>query len=170
MFANFGNYASRRCVTSSDASTGDAMRSHVSVCVVALVLVGLLTGTPPLHAQSCTADVQCRDGGRSRTYCAGNALVTTRSVCTGSCRMVEESRRPCAGTCAGDRCIDTTGRDRFEGHGETPSPWPRCNAGCRCANKILIVTTGRWSQANGCEQLVRRCARGCTCEDAPRCR
>ena len=130
-----------------------------------LAMFVALAGTPAAVAQPCTADVQCRDGGLSRTYCAGNAVVTVRSVCAGSCRTIEERREVCAGGCAGGIC--------------TAAPSPRvtpgselagCVAACDCRERRLTVLTGRRTTDGGCERRTITCRRGCTCDPAPRCR
>lgn len=123
-------------------------------------------------AQSCTADVQCSNGGVARAYCSGNAVVTARSVCAGSCRTVEDSRVPCAGQCLAGTCTGAPIRTPQTEPLAEPLPprWPRCKSGCNCRNKILIITTGRWTAESGCEQQIRRCARGCSCDGPPRCR
>lgn len=139
--------------------------------VLAAALLGLsfVVAVFPARAQSCTADVQCRDGGRSMTYCSGNAVVTARSVCAGSCRTVEESRIPCDGQCMAGRCSGQPAKAPVEPV-LPKQPWPRCAQTCSCKNKILIIGIGVWSPERGCDQIVRRCARGCTCEPEARCK
>jgi len=133
---------------------------------VATLLLSPALATWPAIAQTCTADSQCRDAGVSRTYCSGNTVVTARSVCIGTCRTVEERRETCAGVCLAGRCTGAPIETR-----PLPTPRvPRCLPSCTCRNKILIVTTGDWSPDRGCEQLIRRCARGCSCDPTPICR
>lgn len=139
------------------------------VLAAALVGLALTFVASPALAQPCTADTQCRDGGRSMTYCSGNAVVTARSICAGSCRTVEESRVPCDGQCLAGRCTGQPSRAPVDP--VLPKrPWPRCAQTCSCKNKILIIGIGVWTPERGCDQIVRRCARGCTCEPEPRCK
>lgn len=133
-----------------------------------LLMMAAIALPSPLAAQSCTADVQCRDGGISRTYCSGNAVVTARSICVGTCRTVEESRIPCDGQCLAGRCLGAPSRAPVDG-AAGKQPWPRCAETCRCRNKTLVITTGLWTPEAGCEQKILRCSRGCSC-DPPRCR
>ncbi len=143
----------------------------VAAGLVALAMLAMSPLTSgPTWAQSCTADVQCRNNGGERTYCQGNTVVTARSVCIGTCRTVEDRRETCAGTCLAGRCTAAPSRAPIDDAANTPAKWPRCTAGCTCRNKILVITTGGWSQNSGCEQLIRRCARGCQCGSEPRCR
>jgi len=122
-----------------------------------------------LAAQTCTADSQCPNGGVRETICVGNAVVTVRSVCIGTCRTIEERREPCAGQCLAARCIGAPIRPE-----PTPAPrerpQPRCAPRCTCANGILIIVTGAWSEQGGCEERILRCVRGCQCDPTPRCR
>lgn len=140
-----------------------------SVALVWAIVLMLALPIAAAQAQSCTADIQCPDGGRSTTTCSGNAVVTQRSVCTGSCRKVEESRIPCSGQCLAGRCVGQPAAAPV-GPVLPQQPWPRCALACTCRNKILIISTGVWSPERGCDQIIRRCTRGCTCDPEPRCR
>lgn len=126
---------------------------------------------PTVHAQSCTADSQCRDFGRPRTYCAGNTLVTKQSVCSGTCRSVEVSRVPCPGPCAGDRCVG--------GSLLTPRVNPPLGGGtlvggacariCTCKDKQLTYGVGVAKSAEQCRRRIVDCKYGCSCDPEPRC-
>ena len=120
----------------------------------------------PAFGQTCSADSQCRDAGVSRIFCSGNSVVSARSVCIGTCRTVEDRRESCAGQCLAGRCVGAP----IDTRPTTAPRVPRCVPNCTCRNKILIIATGDWSPERGCEQIIRRCARGCSCDPAPICR
>lgn len=134
-----------------------------------LVIVFLLMwgfAPPPAAAQTCTADVQCPNGGLSRSHCAGNVLVTTRSICSGSCRDVEVSRIPCPGPCVGDRCIGgPLGSAREPGREND-----RCIPRCVCRNKVLTLRKPPADPRAPCEREVIQCENGCSCYPEVKCR
>lgn len=144
---------------------GPALRS---LLVLVLALVAIMPGTA--HAQRCSADTQCYDFGRDRTYCAGNMLVTRRSQCFGFCRSVEVSRVPCPGPCVGGRCIGGPLQSAPIG---PPSAGGlvagACRKVCTCNGKQLTYGVGSAETADRCGRRTVDCVYGCTCEPEPRC-
>ncbi len=150
----------------------------VSMCgagrfVVSLTLVlvlGLALLPSAAVAQRCSADSQCAESGRPRSYCAGNTLVVKQAVCSGTCRSVEVSRTPCPGPCSGDRCIG--------GSLLTPQPGPplggslvggACTRVCACRGKQLTYGVGVARTADQCRKRTVDCVYGCSCSPEPRC-
>ncbi len=134
-----------------------------------VVLLGLFSPASVL-AQSCTADSQCRDYGRTRTTCVGNTLVAKRSVCIGSCREVEEFRLPCPGPCVGDRCIGgPVGSQTAEPPLGGSVISPACAEICECRGKVLSYGVGRAAKARDCGSRTVNCKYGCSCDGRPRC-
>lgn len=146
------------------ASLRQRLGSVLAVLLALVLVCGALSSG--VHAQSCTADFQCPNGGLSRSYCAGNVLVTTRSVCAGTCRTVEESRIPCPGPCAGDRCIGgPLGSAREPGREND-----RCVPRCVCRNKVLTLRKPPADPRAPCERTVIQCENGCSCYPEVKCR
>lgn len=140
------------------------------LAIAAMLLAWLVILPLQAMAQPCTADSQCRDFGRPRTYCAGNTLVTKQSMCSGTCRSVEISRTPCPGPCSGDRCVG--------GALLTPRPGPplggsvvggACARICTCRGKQLTYGVGVARSADQCRRRVVDCKFGCSCDPEPRC-
>lgn len=135
---------------------------------IAFALVAMMPGGA--LAQRCSADTQCYDFGRDRTYCAGNTLVTRRSQCFGYCRGVEVSRVPCPGPCVGGRCIggplQSAPINPPSGGGLVAGP---CKRVCTCDGKRLTYGVGYAKTAERCERRSVNCVYGCTCEPEPRC-
>lgn len=141
---------------------------------VALVvcLAGLAAGfllAPSAHARSCTADVQCRDGGRSRVECVGNTLVVRRSVCSGTCRDIEEVRQDCGNPVTGGRCSVASGTCEGGTSGGSPPLGGDnlCAISCTCRRNVLVFYRPRPDIA--CARNVLRCERGCSCRPEPHC-
>jgi hypothetical protein len=146
------------------------VRTWLSLMTVAVVTsIGMLVSLPA-SAQPCTSDSQCFDYGRTRTYCAGNTLVTKQSRCVGRCQSVEISRMACPGPCVADRCIGGP-------LGSSPSVGPRggglvagaCAKICTCKNKKLTYGVGFARKASQCRRRTVDCVYGCTCDPEPRC-
>lgn len=146
--------------------------------IVWTLLQALFVAVPDVHhavAQSCTADVQCPNFGRSRAECIGDTLIVRRSVCSGSCREVEERRENCGGGSAG-RCVGgayerITGRCNSSlGICERRADRELCVPSCACRNNLLVVSTGACSPAIGCHRSVKRCPGGCSCDPEPTCK
>lgn len=136
----------------------------------ALILAWALLMPAPATAQPCSSDSQCRDFGRTRTYCAGNTLVTQQSRCIGSCTSVEISRIPCPGPCAGDRCVGGSLRsspsEPSYGGGLVGGA---CAQICTCRGKQLTYGVGVARTAAQCRRRNVDCKYGCTCDPEPRC-
>lgn len=138
--------------------------------VAAIVGLVWVFSTAPAMAQPCTADSQCRDFGRPRTYCSGNTLVTKQSRCIGHCRSVEISRVPCPGPCVADRCVGGP-------LGSAPPGGSRggglvggaCAGICICDGKKLTYGVGFAREASQCRRRTVDCVYGCTCDPEPRC-
>jgi hypothetical protein len=154
-------------------SNGGALDTWLVVraCLVALCALFVVVSSPGVSAQQCSGDVQCRDFGRSRTYCSGNTLVTTKSRCMGSCQEVEVSRRACPGPCVGDRCVGGP-------IGSSPADPPSsrgsvvggaCAEICTCKGKTLTYGVGFARSAKECRKRTVDCVYGCTCDPEPRC-
>lgn len=119
-----------------------------------------------VNAQTCSADSQCSGAGMTTTSCAGNAVVTSRSVCAGSCQRVEVARAPCAGACSGGTCIDLGVRPAAP---KNERALTACSVDCACRDGRLTVSTGLRDADGTCTVRVRRCKGGCACEPSPRC-
>lgn len=140
--------------------------------MTAVAILGLLwlLAVPAAMAQPCTSDSQCFDYGRTRTYCAGNTLVTKQSRCIGRCQSVEISRIPCPGPCVADRCVGGP-------LGSAPSGGSRggglvggaCAQICTCKGKKLTYGVGFARKASQCRRRTVDCVYGCTCDPEPRC-
>ena len=148
-------------------------REHKLAGLTAIMLLLLSLGLPfteAARAQPCSADVQCFDGGRVRTTCSGNTLVTKQSICAGSCRTVELSRVPCPGPCVGDRCV---GGSLRSGPAQPPLGGSRpagvCASICSCKGKTLTYGLGFASRAKDCQRRSVDCVYGCSCDPEPRC-
>ncbi len=146
-------------------------RLAVQASLVALCAWFVVFASLGAAAQQCSADVQCRDFGRARTYCSGNTLVTTKSRCMGSCQEVEVSRRACPGPCVGDRCVGGP-------IGSSPADPPNsrrsvvggaCAEICTCKGKTLTYGVGFARTAKQCRKRTVECVYGCTCDPEPRC-
>ena len=144
--------------------------------LLAILLLALASLVPvETNAQSCTADVQCTNGGRPRAECIGDTLIVRRSVCSGQCRDIEERRQNCAPVVVGGRCT-SGGFERIEGRCNSSSAscdqranWEPCLPSCSCRGKRLTVSTGQCSPAIGCHRNTIVCKAGCTCDPTPRC-
>lgn len=150
------------------ARPGRAWPTVTLVAMVASLFVGLVPASSV--AQPCTSDSQCYDYGRSRTYCAGNTLVTKQSRCIGRCQSVEISRMACPGPCVADRCVGGP-------LGSAPSIGSRggglvagaCAEICTCKGKTLTYGVGFARKASQCRRRTVDCVYGCTCDPEPRC-
>jgi hypothetical protein len=136
--------------------------------------VALLAG--PAQAQTCSADVQCANGGRSMAYCSGDTLIVKRSQCNGTCQEREERRETCAPrvlgavSCAGNIATRTTGGcDSSAQRCNTRQDREVCVKSCACVGKRLIVSTGQCLTGAGCARSVVQCKNGCTCGPEPQC-
>ena len=143
--------------------------------LTSLLLLLMVFASPPAVAQSCTADIQCTNGGRPRAECIGDTLIVRRSVCAGQCRDIEERRQNCAPVMVGGRCT-SGGFERIEGRCNSSSAsceqranWQPCYPSCSCRGNRLIVATGQCSPAIGCHRSTVICKAGCTCDPTPRC-
>jgi hypothetical protein len=140
-------------------------RLKLILATFAWCLFAVLAGTLPVAAQSCTADVQCQDGGRSRVECFGNTLVVRRSICAGSCRDIEEMRQNCSGRCnvvtASCDAESSTGQPPLGGSGGS------CAISCTCRRNVLVFY--RPLPDIACARHVLRCERGCSCRPEPHC-
>lgn len=155
-----------RCVAISGA-----MRT---IFMMMALLAGFVSLPNQAAGQSCTADVQCPNGGRSVASCLGDTLIVRRSVCAGSCREVEERRENCGGgiggVCTGGAYERVSGRCNSSlGTCERRADRELCSPSCSCRNGLLSVSTGQCSPAIGCHRAVKRCAGGCSCDPVPRC-
>jgi len=140
--------------------------------LTAIAFMGLICffAAAPVAAQPCTSDSQCYDFGRTRTYCAGNTLVTKQSRCIGRCQSVEISRFACPGPCVADRCVGGP-------LGSAPSAGPRggglvggaCAEICTCKGRKLTYGVGHARKASQCRRRTVDCVYGCTCDPEPRC-
>jgi hypothetical protein len=145
---------------------------RLRLIIVMMGLATLAAGSflpSPVHAQRCTADVQCRDGGRSRVECVGNTLVIRRSICAGTCRDIEELRQNCGNPVSGGRCSIASGT--CEGGSASGAP-PLggdnlCALSCTCRRNVLVFY--RPLPGIRCARHVMRCERGCSCRPQPHC-
>lgn len=144
---------------------------RLAVAFGLLLLAGLSLGASSVLAQRCSADVQCRDSGRPRTWCSGNTLVTRQSMCRGSCVEVEVSRVPCPGPCAGDRCVGgpLSSSPAVPPSGRSSYPAGVCAKVCSCNGKRLTYGLGYARKAEQCQRRSVDCKFGCTCDPEPRC-
>ena len=128
-------------------------------------------------AQRCSADTQCSNGGRSTFQCIGDTLIVRRSVCSGSCREIEERRQNCGPrvigtvTCQGNIATRTEGGcNPALGICDNRLDREVCVPACSCRGKRLTVATGTCVAGAGCARSVVQCENGCTCSPEPRCR
>lgn len=141
---------------------------HLAPIIAALWI--MLLGTLPAGAQSCSADVQCANGGRAEVTCSGNTVIVRRSVCAGTCRIIEERRQDCGNSVTGGRCNFMTGScDPPSGEAARGRiPPTLCASACSCREGTLRFT--RRAADGTCEPVVRRCKNGCSCDPRPQCR
>jgi hypothetical protein len=145
---------------------------------LAWLLLALAAAWPlPGSAQTCSADVQCANGGRSFFYCIGETLVVKRSVCSGTCREIEERRQNCGSrmigvTCEGNVAVRTGGGCNASLGVCAPPRGDRqpCAPSCVCRGNRLAVASGACTPGVGCARTVQVCRNGCSCSPQPRCR
>ena len=142
-----------------------------------LLLLAALLWAPAARAQTCSADVQCPNGGRSTFACIGDTLVVRRSMCSGTCREVEERRQSCgsrvigAVTCVGNTAVTTEGGcNAALGTCDRRTDRQVCVPSCACRGNRLVVATGTCVSGAGCARAVLTCDNGCACTPEPRCR
>jgi hypothetical protein len=128
-------------------------------------------------AQSCSADSQCYNGGRSTFQCVGDTLIVKRSICAGTCREVEERRQDCGPRtiggveCSGNIAIRSGGGcNPSFGTCDSRTEREVCVPACSCRGKRLTVATGTCVTGSGCARTTVQCQNGCTCSPEPRCR
>lgn len=149
--------------------------AHTAALLLALLGLLLMAVPPPAHAQTCTADIQCLNGGRPRAECIGDTLIVRRAICAGTCRDTEDRRQTCGSRGIGGRCVGhafetVTGRcNAALATCDTRTERTPCFPSCSCRGRQLIVASGQCSPATGCQRAVITCARGCTCDPTPRC-
>ena len=146
------------------------------LAIVSAVVVLCVAVPGQAQAQSCSADSQCPDAGRSSATCVGDTLVVKRSVCAGSCREVEERRQSCGSRVIGSIACQGNIAVRSEGgcNAISQSCDSRvdrevCVATCACRGNRLIVSTGTCVSGAGCARSVVQCKNGCTCKPEPAC-
>ena len=145
---------------------------------VVLLLVSLCLGSTAASAQSCSADSQCPNAGRSTFQCIGDTLIVRRSIYSGTCREIEERRQNCGPrvigtvTCHGDNIAIRTEGGCNPALGTCDNRVDRevCVPACSCRGKRLTVATGTCIAGAGCARSVMQCENGCTCSPEPRCR
>jgi len=142
-----------------------------------LLSAALCLGPTAASAQRCSADSQCPNGGRSTFQCIGDTLIVRRSVCSGSCREIEERRQNCGPrvigtvTCQGNIATRTEGGcNPALGTCDNRLDREVCVPACSCRGKRLTVATGTCVTGAGCARSVVQCENGCTCSPEPRCR
>jgi hypothetical protein len=142
-----------------------------------LLSAALCLGPSAASAQSCSADSQCPNAGRSTFQCIGDTLIVRRSVCSGTCREIEERRQNCGPrvigtvTCSGNIATRTEGGcNPSLGTCDNRLDREVCVPACSCRGKRLTVATGTCVAGAGCARSVVQCENGCTCSPEPRCR
>jgi hypothetical protein len=156
--------------------TGAPRATHL-LSVALLLLAALCLWPAPAAAQRCSADVQCANGGRSTFQCAGDTLIVKRSVCSGTCREIEERRQDCGSrvtgtaTCSGNVAVRTDGGcNAALGTCGTRVERDVCAPACSCRGTRLAVSTGQCTEGAGCVRSIVQCPKGCTCSPQPGCR
>ena len=151
------------------------MSRILSVALFSLVVMFL---GPPVTAQTCKTDTDCRNrlAVGSGAQCIGDVLVriTVRCV-SGRCQSRQTSRRNCAaglsGRCTGGGYETVRGRcNASSGRCDRRRERLPCIKSCSCDGKTLTVSTGKCSPAIGCHRVVSKCRGGCTCEPEPVCK
>lgn len=158
-----------RWMTAEGFSMSGAARRLPAIMLLLLAMMALWAA--PVFAQRCSADVQCRDSGRARTWCSGNSLVTRQTLCRGSCVDVEVARVPCPGPCAGDRCVggSLSSSPAAPPSGRSSYPVGVCAKVCSCTGKRLTYALGYAKKAEQCQRRTVDCKFGCSCDPEPRC-
>ncbi len=143
----------------------------------AALIVTLCLWPAAASAQRCSADSQCANGGRSSFQCIGDTLIVRRSICSGTCREIEERRQNCGPrvigtvTCQGNIATRTEGGcNPALGTCDNRTDREVCVPACSCRGKRLTVATGTCIAGAGCARSVVQCENGCTCSPEPRCR
>lgn len=145
-------------------------KAYGAVIALTFITLAAAAGAGAALAQPCSADSQCFDYGRARTYCSGNTLVTTQSRCIGQCQTVEISRTPCPGPCVADRCIGgPLGSAPSVGSSSSGIVAGACAKICTCKGKKLTYGVGYARKASQCRTRTVDCVYGCTCDPEPRC-
>jgi hypothetical protein len=147
---------------------------HAVLLLLLACSVGL--GHASAVAQSCSADSQCPNSGRSIASCVGNTLIVRRSVCAGSCREVEERRQDCGSrglgtvTCSGNLAVRSEGGcNATTASCDNRMDRELCVPSCSCRGNRLIIATGSCTAGVGCGRSITQCKNGCTCKPDPKC-
>ena len=154
------------------------MRGAAGRCpaIFFILLAMFVLSTVGASAQTCSADSQCANGGRSTATCVGDTLVVRRSICAGRCQDVEERRQSCGSrilgtiTCQGNIAIRQEGGcNAISMSCDSRTDREVCVKTCSCRANRLIVSTGQCSSGAGCNRAVIECKNGCSCSPEARC-
>ena len=160
--------------------TADAHRfgllrgSQCWMAVATVLMIAILVS--PAAAQTCAADSQCANNGRSVASCVGDTLIIKRSICSGGCSDVEERRHDCGSRISGT--ITCSGTIAIRSEGGCNATLASCNnrtdrevcvPTCSCRGNRLTVATGTCTPGAGCARVTMQCKTGCTCQPEPRC-
>jgi hypothetical protein len=168
----------------SDANRFGLLRGGIAHMVVGhalgLWLIAMLFVAPGFvlqaQAQSCSADSQCSNSGRSVASCVGNTLVVRRSLCAGSCQEVEERRQDCGSritgsiSCSGNIAIRQEGGCNVSSAScDNRTDREVCVATCSCRGNRLTYSSGTCTPGAGCARVTIQCKTACSCSPEPRC-
>ena len=158
-----------------DANRFGLLRGRIACSVLVLLLAGFGAALPAA-AQSCSADSQCPNSGRSIASCIGNTLVLRRSVCAGGCREIEERRQDCGSrtigtiTCSGNIAVRNEGGcNAVSASCDQRMDREVCVRTCSCRGNRLTYSSGTCTSGAGCARATVQCKNGCSCDPEPNC-